>query len=74
MRGEWIEIPTRPWPSREKERLSPCGESGLKWFGRQVGNLIPQSLPMRGEWIEINYWITWGRNNEQVSPHAGRVD
>ena len=33
--------------------LSPCGESGLKLILLLDGILSVQSLPMRGEWIEI---------------------
>jgi len=32
-----------------------------------------QSLPMRGEWIEIAL-MTYAKPWEMVSPHAGRVD
>ena len=52
MRGEWIEIgnhSTNFYPSR----LSPCGESGLKYVDMVGRQLADQSLPMRGEWIEI---------------------
>ena len=72
MRGEWIEIAGRP-PAPRKTRLSPCGESGLKYFGAEV--LLPrlESLPMRGEWIEMKV-SELDVTKIHVSPHAGRVD
>ena len=51
--GEWIEIlPSRqtPW---NLPRLSPCGESGLKYFYNLDEAEKYWSLPVWGEWIEI---------------------
>ena len=36
-----------------RARLSPCGESGLKSMPYLPSSNIIPSLPMRGEWIEI---------------------
>ena len=36
-------------------RLSPCGESGLKWSPTGELYRTDSSLPMRGEWIEIQF-------------------
>ena len=36
MRGEWIEIVQIVGQVAEAHRLSPCGESGLKWGGGLV--------------------------------------
>ena len=53
--------------------LSPCGESGLKFRPRVGVDIGAGSLPMRGEWIEIQRgWALYA--GEEVSPHAGRVD
>ena len=55
------------------QRLSPCGESGLK-FTKNVKHIPKnQSLPMRGEWIEIDLGSAIN-GIDIVSPHAGRVD
>ena len=61
MRGEWIEIrppchaETCPW------RLSPCGESGLKWVWWMWYTKPGRSLPMRGEWIEMSRTLVLSR-------------
>jgi len=34
--------------------LSPHGESGLKYHLRESGSLEQESLPTRGEWIEMH--------------------
>ena len=48
--------------------LSPCGESGLKSVDN-VPMLLPiPSLPMRGEWIEINIDILLDEYNKGLSP------
>ena len=52
MRGEWIEMLSTQL-SVITPRLSPCGESGLKYLVRGSGNGQELSLPMRGEWIEM---------------------
>ena len=53
MWGEWIEIRLALSAQRTPVGLSPCGESGLKWIMPGLVYHIHQSLPMRGEWIEI---------------------
>ena len=54
MRGEWIEIFTLLGGCGGLYRLSPCGESGLKFADRRPDFAIAGvSLPMRGEWIEM---------------------
>ena len=53
MRGEWIEMYFDTQLYRSKFCLSPCGESGLKYFAKIDRSSIAMSLPMRGEWIEI---------------------
>ena len=55
------------------ERLSPCGESGLKSLILYIVISPTVSLPMRGEWIEID-WFPAPLAHDAVSPHAGRVD
>jgi len=54
-------------------RLSPCGESGLKFICVAVWVICEVSLPMRGEWIEISLRRKYAIF-KAVSPHAGRVD
>ena len=54
MRGEWIEIATFGGSFPAAMRLSPCGESGLKWGSDSALPASNRSLPMRGEWIEIS--------------------
>ena len=51
--GEWIEISVSTRFSGSARRLSPCGESGLKF--PLPGRFAPcsRSLPVWGEWIEI---------------------
>ena len=73
MRGEWIEIAPCGRARCAPTGLSPCGESGLKFFGGEYGHVGIASLPMRGEWIEI---VTKDAPDMLlgVSPHAGRVD
>ena len=53
--------------------LSPCGESGLKLEMGDTVEEIFTSLPVWGEWIEINYNHTIEFDG-QVSPRVGRVD
>ena len=40
-------------------RLSPCGESGLKSHQQRGRSRYAESLPMRGEWIEIGTALTY---------------
>ena len=41
-----------------EDSLSPCGESGLKSKSVKIKSpLVKKSLPMRGEWIEILYYL-----------------
>ena len=54
MRGEWIEMGYDVGVKPELQSLSPCGESGLKSRALVDGIRRSQSLPMRGEWIEIS--------------------
>ena len=80
MRGEWIEI-TFPAPyEAASSGLSPCGESGLKWvrcsrsYSTVTGSLPAslqiglESLPMRGEWIEITWWSGFRQRIAGLSP------
>ena len=56
-----------------EEGLSPHGESGLKCPLFHLRLNAQQSLPSRGEWIEIAH----GKNitvDLDVSPLTGRVD
>ena len=62
-----------PVAARAADRLSPCGESGLKFrICLAIFGLIP-SLPVWGEWIEMQS-ITWTARRKSVSPRVGRVD
>ena len=36
---------------------SPCGERGLKCYYVEGGKIIYGSLPVRGAWIEITYYL-----------------
>ena len=67
MRGEWIEIvPESGRPSAQ--RLSPCGESGLKCHVRPKRLTgLRRSLPMRGEWIEM-WSALWSAGSSGLSP------
>ena len=40
----------RPCPTLGR---SPCGERGLKFTDRRMRIIYPQSLPVRGAWVEI---------------------
>ena len=53
MRGEWIEIQPVIDYDFSGASLSPCGESGLKCDSDWQRQNFYRSLPMRGEWIEI---------------------
>ena len=68
-----LKSPLMDLPLYPPSGLSPCGESGLKYIGGEKLDEIFKSLPMRGEWIEIDTGsgLTAG---SLVSPHAGRVD
>ena len=70
MRGEWIEISLLPALAYPPQGLSPCGESGLKFFPVYSMNFVSGSLPMRGEWIEIDVSAVC-TVGVIVSPHAG---
>ena len=54
-------------------RRSPSGERGLKFRRKAVGQSVPQSLPIRGAWIEIK-WTAWRWTDGEVAPHPGSVD
>ena len=66
MRGEWIEIGRAADRRDLLKRLSPCGESGLKWKPARFISRKYSSLPMRGEWIEIYSVATIGGKNESL--------
>ena len=51
--GEWIEIARENAKKASAERLSPCGESGLKSKSEKIKSPLVKSLPVWGEWIEI---------------------
>ena len=53
MRGEWIEICAVWFVGSLTIGLSPCGESGLKFDRIHQRPTANESLPMRGEWIEM---------------------
>ena len=61
MRGEWIEIGEGRDTRGGGTRLSPCGESGLKLIDNIPLLIDAASLPMRGEWIEIDLRLQSGR-------------
>ena len=67
MRREWVEITI--WSKREFNRngLSPCGESGLKFStGSKIISGI-KSLSMRREWVEIYFSPTLGHAHGSLS-------
>ena len=55
------------------EGRSPYGERGLKLRRMGKGPWLPQSLPVRGAWIEI---VSSGAQRPQfdVAPRTGSVD
>ena len=57
-RGEWIEITASYVLSTTSYRLSPHGESGLKFILNLAYAILVESLPTRGEWIEILSKVT----------------
>ena len=55
------------------EGRSPSGERGLKFAERGGFQLLYQSLPIRGAWIEMStHWSM--APSEPVAPHPGSVD
>ena len=69
MRGEWIEILPFSSSCVGIYGLSPCGESGLKFFPHAVISVVlDRSLPMRGEWIEISCGPRGSRLPPGLSP------
>ena len=74
MWGEWIEMETVHVAGREEQRLSPCGESGLKFLPAFRRFRPHMSLPVWGEWIEIAVWTGVSASLRWVSPRVGRVD
>ena len=56
-----------------ENRRSPHGERGLKSVPQRLGNVLAQSLPSRGAWIEkINFSKRGDING--VAPLTGSVD
>ena len=67
MWGEWIEILGAVLRPRMFICLSPCGESGLKSGSRPVsGTVLPKSLPVWGEWIEMGTHGTGGKGTSSL--------
>jgi len=61
------------YQNKKSRRLSPHGESGLKFGHRRYILQLLQSLPAWGEWIEIFVMQSY-QGFEGVSPRMGRVD
>ena len=51
---------------------SPCGERGLKWKNAAKYGIDSRSLPVRGAWVEISYYIA-DAYKLHVAPRAGSV-
>ena len=52
---------------------SPYGERGLKSGGGGLHPAAPESLPLRGAWIEINF-VGGAMTKLLVAPLTGSVD
>ena len=55
-------------------RRSPCGERGLKFITENCAHGLRLSLPVRGAWIEMTFYIKSADAAGMVAPRAGSVD